>query len=132
MKITGLLRKHYPSLPIYAWAHNRLHCYKLMDLGIKVLFRDTFYSSLKLGNEILKGLGFSNEEAEQTVNMFREHDEALLMRQHAIYKDEAALIDSVVKSRAELQTLFESDVIGPNQDAAMESKNTTADDRVNK
>ena len=115
MKIATLLRHHYPSIPVYARAHNRLHCYKLLDLGIKVLFRDTFYSSLKLATEILKGLGFSSEEAEQTVTTFREHDEALLLRQHAIYKDEQAIIDSVVKSRAELLSLFESDVVGNKQ-----------------
>lgn len=132
VKIAGLLRKHYPSLPIYARAHNRLHCYKLMDLGIKVLFRDTFYSSLKLANEILKGLDFSDEEARQTVDMFRAHDEALLYKQHAIYKDEAALIESVVKSRAELQTLFESDVTGNKQKIAGEGINAAADARSDK
>ena len=110
MKVVNMLKQHYPAIPIYARAHNRLHCYKLMDAGIKVLFRDTFYSSLKLSTEILKGLGLSETEAAQTVELFRQHDEALLQRQHAIYQDESALIESVVKSRAELQTLFESDI----------------------
>jgi len=109
MKIVALLREHYPQIPIYARAHNRLHCYKLLDMGIKILFRDTFYSSLKLSTEILKGLGIKPEEAERTVEMFRKHDEELLLRQHAIYQDETALIESVVKSREELQSLFESD-----------------------
>ena len=110
MKTVNLLRQHYPNITIYARAHNRLHCYKLMDQGIKILFRDTFYSTLKLSTEILKGLGMSSDEAEHTVDLFRKHDEALLQRQHAIYQDENALIESVVKSRAELQTLFESDI----------------------
>lgn len=112
MKVVTLLRRHYPQIPVYARAHNRLHCYKLLDQGIKILFRDTFYSSLRLSTEILKGLGSSTEEAERTVELFREHDEALLLRQHAIYQDEDALIESVVKSRAELQSLFESDMTG--------------------
>ena len=112
MKIVALLREHYPQIPIYARAHNRLHCYKLLDMGIKVLFRDTFHSSLKLSTEILKGLGIKAEEAERTVEMFRKHDEELLLRQHAIYQDETALIESVVKSREELQSLFESDTAG--------------------
>jgi monovalent cation:proton antiporter-2 (CPA2) family protein len=109
LKIVSILQEYYPKVPIYARAHNRLHCYKLMDMGVKVLYRDTFYSSLKLSEAILKGLGFPPDVAEQTVNMFRDHDEALLKRQHAIYQDESALIESVNKSRAELQELFESD-----------------------
>ena len=110
MRIARILRDEYPNLPIFARAHNRLHCYKLLDLGIQVMFRDTFYSSLKLGAEILKGLGIPDEEAERTVKMFREHDEELLKRQHAIYKDEEAYKESVIKSRAELQNLFEEDI----------------------
>ncbi len=109
LKIVELLRYYYPQVPIYARAHNRYHCYKLMDLDIKVVYRDTFYSSLELAKDMLTGLGFSRQEAVYTVDTFRNHDETLLKKQHAIYHDEAALIESVVKSRAELQTLFESD-----------------------
>lgn len=109
MKIVNLLREHYPAVPIYARAHNRFHCYKLLDMGVKILFRDTFHSSLKLSTEVLKGLGIPPDEAVHTVEMFRKHDEELLLRQHAIYQDESAFIKSVVKSREELQSLFESD-----------------------
>jgi glutathione-regulated potassium-efflux system ancillary protein KefC/glutathione-regulated potassium-efflux system protein KefB len=109
VRVAQMLRSHFPQIPIYARAHNRLHCYKLMDLGVQVVYRDTFYSSLMLTRAILEGLGHSVPDAERTVQMFREHDEALLRRQHAIYQDEQALIESVLKSRAELQSLFESD-----------------------
>ena len=109
LKVAEMLRKFYPHIPIYARAHNRLHCYKLMDLKVEVLCRDTFFSSLNLARVILRGLGVPLHEAERTVNMFREHDEMLLKRQHAIYHDERALIESALKSREELQGLFESD-----------------------
>ena len=112
MKVVALLREHYPAVPIYARAHNRFHSYKLLDMGVKILFRDTFHSSLKLSTEVLKGLGIASDEAEHTVEMFRKHDEELLLRQHAIYQDEDALIESVVKSREELASLFESDTAG--------------------
>ena len=109
IRVAELLRRHYPNIPIYARARSRLHCYKLMDLGVEVLYRDTFYSSLALAKSILEGMGLPAPEAERTVNMFREHDEKLLQQQHAIYQDEQALVESTLKSRAELQSLFESD-----------------------
>jgi glutathione-regulated potassium-efflux system ancillary protein KefC/glutathione-regulated potassium-efflux system protein KefB len=112
IKVAEMMRKYYPHIPIYARAHNRLHCYKLMDLKVEVLYRDTFFSSLMLAKDILRGLGVTFLEAERTVNMFREHDEALLKRQHAIYMDERALIESVLKSREELHDLFEADATG--------------------
>jgi len=110
VRVAELLRKHYPHVPIYARARNRLHCYRLMDLNVEVVYRDTFFSSLALARDILHGLGVSPRAAERTVDMFRVHDEELLKRQHAIYMDERAMIESVLKSRAELQSLFEMDV----------------------
>lgn len=112
VRVAELLRRHYPHIPIYARAHNRLHSYKLMDLKVEVIYRDTFFSSLMLARDILRGLGVPEHEAQHTVDMFRTHDENLLRRQHAIYKDESALIESTLKSRAELQSLFESDNAG--------------------
>ncbi len=109
VRVAELLRRHYPDIPIFARARNRLHCYKLMDLNVQVLYRDTFYSSLVLAKSILLGLGFPAQEAERTVNLFREHDEKLIKQQHAIYQDEQALVEIALKSRAELQSLFESD-----------------------
>lgn len=109
VRVAELLRRHYPHIPIYARAHNRLHSYKLMDLKVEVIYRDTFFSSLMLARDILRGLGVPAQETQRTVDMFRVHDENLLLRQHAIYKDESALIESTLKSRAELQSLFESD-----------------------
>ncbi|MGH8119727.1 MAG: glutathione-regulated potassium-efflux system protein KefB, partial [Gammaproteobacteria bacterium] len=59
--------------------------------------------------DILRGLGVPSRDADRTVDMFRVHDEELLKRQHAIYQDERAMIENVLKSRAELQSLFEMD-----------------------
>jgi glutathione-regulated potassium-efflux system ancillary protein KefC/glutathione-regulated potassium-efflux system protein KefB len=109
IKVAELLRRHYPQVPIYARAHNRLHCYKLMDLKVEFLIRDTFLSSLELARGVLRGLDVGPTDVERTVAMFQVHDEELVQRQHAIYQDEGALIESVMKSRAELQSLFESD-----------------------
>jgi len=110
VRVAELLRKHYPHVPIYARGRNRIHCYRLMDLNVEVVYRDTFFSSLKLAEDILHGLGVSPGEARRTVDTFRVHDEELLKRQHAIYTDERAMIESVLKSRAELQSLFEMDI----------------------
>ncbi len=41
--------------------------------------------------------------------MFREHDEELLRRQHAVHRDEEALIQSAREAARELEDLFESD-----------------------
>ncbi|MGQ0657205.1 MAG: monovalent cation:proton antiporter-2 (CPA2) family protein [Chromatiales bacterium] len=113
VKIAAVLRRHLPHVPIYARARNRFHCYKLMDLNVDVLYRDTYLSSLEMAREVLCGLGLGKADAERTVRMFREYDEALIKKQHAIYHDETALIQSARQASDELRSLFESDATGP-------------------
>jgi hypothetical protein len=48
-------------------------------------------------------------EATTAIAKFREHDLALMKRQHAIYQDESKLIQSTREASEELLTLFEAD-----------------------
>ncbi len=113
LKVAEVMRRHFPQVPIYARARNRFHSYKLMDLNVAVLYRDTYLSSLEMARAVLQGLGIPPVEAQKAVTVFRQYDEALLLRQHAIYQDEAALIQSVKQATDELQNLFESDPQAP-------------------
>ncbi|MGH8594170.1 MAG: monovalent cation:proton antiporter-2 (CPA2) family protein [Gammaproteobacteria bacterium] len=118
LKTAETVRRHFPKLAVYARARNRYHAYKLMDLGAKLVSRETFLSSLDLARQVLQGLGVSATDASRSVAMFRKHDEALLVHQRAIYNDEAALIQSVKQAAEELEGLFESD--------AQDKRNTAA------
>lgn len=112
MRTARVVRAHYPRLNIYARARNRHHAHLLHDLGIKVIVRETFASSLELAGSLLQGLGISSEEASATVEAFRRHDEETLARQHAFFRDEARLIQSQYEAAAELESLLESDQAG--------------------
>jgi len=109
VKTAEVVRKHYPHLRIYARARNRAHAYRLMDLGVDKVMRETFLSSVELARDVLVGLGHSTAEADEAARLFRRHDEALLARQHAIYEDEAQLIAATRAGAEELERLFEQD-----------------------
>jgi len=109
VKTAQMVKKHYPHLKIYARARNRQHAYRLMDVGVERIMRETFLSSLELARDVLLGLGYSAVEANTAVHKFREHDEALLERQHKIYRDEAQLIAAARQGAEELERLFEQD-----------------------
>jgi len=110
VKTAEMVKKHYPHLKIYARARNRVHAYRLMDVGVDELIRETFLSSLELARDVLIGLGYSRNEADDAVRRFREHDEDLLQRQHKIYHDEAQLIAAAKQGAEELERLFEQDI----------------------
>jgi monovalent cation:proton antiporter-2 (CPA2) family protein len=109
LQIVHMLKRHFPQVPIYARARNRAHCFSLMDLGVKVMQRDTYHSSLIMAEEVLRGLGIPGTEAERSVALFRQFDEELLLRQHAIKDDEAALIQDAQQAARDLQAVFEAD-----------------------
>lgn len=110
VKTAEKVRELCPNLTIYARARNRLHAYRLMDVGVDHVIRETFYSSTELTGHVLCGLGFSEPEAWDAVSKFRRHDESLLRRQHTIYQDEAELIASSKAGLDELERLFAQDV----------------------
>lgn len=103
------VRHYFPSLPILARARNRHHAHRLMDLGVTMIFRDTFYSGLELTRNLLQQMGVDATEADKIIDTFAEHDEDLLRRQHAIRQDESKLMQSAQEAAAELETLLRAD-----------------------
>jgi CPA2 family monovalent cation:H+ antiporter-2/glutathione-regulated potassium-efflux system protein KefB len=103
-------QRHYPHLVIVARARNRQHVYKLMDLGVRHIVRETFFSSLRLGEVALVSTGLSPAEARRAVHLFREHDERTLVDQHEIYEDEAQLVQSAAQVAAELREIMAADM----------------------
>lgn len=109
LQVAEMVRKHFPNLPIYARAHNRLHSYQLLDLGVKLLVRETLFSSMELARGVLFELGLGEHEAERTIRAFHDFDEKLLRQQHAIYGDEKQLIATAKQAADELRALFDAE-----------------------
>ncbi|MET0379810.1 MAG: NAD-binding protein, partial [Spongiibacteraceae bacterium] len=122
VEVAAMVRKHFPDLPIYARAHNRAHAYRLLDLGVKMLVRETLYSSMELSRGVLGELGYSQHEAERTVQAFHDLDSKLLLQQHAVHGDEQQLIESSRQASEELKALFEAE----NSAAEKQSDSTRA------
>ena len=110
IKIAETVKSNFPNVEIYARVRNRHHAHVLMDLGIKVFVRETYFSSLRLAEHVLGGLGLPSEEVVQSIDKFRIYDEAALLKQHAIHHDETKMIQSVKDAAEELQGLFEADI----------------------
>jgi glutathione-regulated potassium-efflux system ancillary protein KefC/glutathione-regulated potassium-efflux system protein KefB len=109
MRTANVVKKNFPSLPIYARARNRQHAYALMDLGVQVVNRETFFSAARMAEEVLVGLGHEREDVQEAVALFVKTDEELLVRQHAVHHDEKQLMQTSQQARAELQSIFEQD-----------------------
>jgi len=111
VRIARLLRRQYPNLKIFARARNRQHAFKLMDLGVHVVVRETLHSSLEMGQLLMEALGMPAEVAKERRERFLAHDERVLREQYLIYDDEAALIANSEQNRRDLDRLFEADAV---------------------
>lgn len=109
IKCAQLVRHHFPQVPIIARARNRMHVHRLADIGVTRYYRETWYASLEMALQSLLQLQIPLSEASTAIAKFRDHDLALLKRQHAIYHDEGKLIQSTREASEELLALYEAD-----------------------
>ena len=112
LKIAELAKDEFPHLSIVARARDRLHAYELMEMGIKVVHRATFASSLESAEQVLRELGFPTAAAIRARRRFRRHDEEMMVRAAPHHKDMDRLIEIAKQGREELRDLFSKDSAG--------------------
>ena len=74
LEIIDLLNKKYPRLKVLARAIDRRHVYDLMDRKVYSFERETFLSSLSLGEGILAHMGVTKTSIKKKIKLFTEHD----------------------------------------------------------
>lgn len=104
-------KKYFPHLTIYARARNRGHAFALLDEGVTNIYRETFLSSLEVGEHVLAGMGIPAERIKTISSRFRRYDEDTILRQHAslIHKDEKKLQEESKNYMAVLEELMQMD-----------------------
>jgi monovalent cation:proton antiporter-2 (CPA2) family protein len=109
VKCAEIAKQNFQKLKIFARARNRLHAYRLLDLGVGRVWRETFHASADMAGQVLTELGLPESTAEETVRIFTLHDERLLRRAVGHHGDLQKLIEIAKAGRTELHSLFEHD-----------------------
>lgn len=103
------MTRHFPHLIVVARARNRQHAYRLMDLGVTIMRRETFLSSIDLARQVLIGLGMRPRDAERTVRTFQAHDEKRLFEHYNHYTDQEKMMSLAKDAAKELEEMFARD-----------------------
>ena len=102
-------QRHFGNLSILARARDRRHAHRLMDFAIKGIVRETFFSSLRLSELVLREVDVPGDRARRALELFETHDERTLIATQPIAGDEQRLIRSTKEAAEELRQLFEVD-----------------------
>jgi monovalent cation:proton antiporter-2 (CPA2) family protein len=109
IRTAEVVRKAYPHLKIFARARNRQHAFNLIDLGIRTMERETFWSSLKLVEDLLLDWGEDGESVRRTLEAFVKHDIEMLEGQFQRQHDEDEMINYSRKAAQQLVEVMKDD-----------------------
>jgi monovalent cation:proton antiporter-2 (CPA2) family protein len=82
-KILGMvhtIQKHFPDLTIVVRATGRQEAYELLEAGVEHVYRHTLDTSLRMGVDTLRLLGFRAFQAHRAARTFLRHDEESLRK----------------------------------------------------
>jgi glutathione-regulated potassium-efflux system ancillary protein KefC len=106
LEIVDLAQEHFPHLKLVVRARNVAHVYELIDRDIHTWERETFDSSLRMGTDVLKVLGWESYSAVKAAARFRDHNIQLIYNQHSVRGDRAKLVSAVKQAREDLEKMF--------------------------
>lgn len=104
-----IIRQEFPSVKIVARAFDRGHAMELIELGVEGFTRETFYSAVEMGKDVLVELGYGNQEATRLAEIMRDHDIETMGEQVAVRHDEKALITIARSARDNLEQTLAAD-----------------------
>lgn len=108
-KIVKLVQQQYPLVKILARARNRTHLMELREIGVETPVREMFAGSVQLATQVLAQLGEPSENLDKIIARFVAHDELMLERAQAVFRDEEKLIAMSKSARAELDSILQDD-----------------------
>ena len=83
--VVEYVRRHYPTLPIIARAHDRVHAYDLRHAGASYIIRELSDSSVRAGRIALEKLGMQPEKARELSKFYAARDRYMSDRLAEVY-----------------------------------------------
>lgn len=111
LKLTDLVKSHFPNLKIIGRARDVTHVFELRSRGVEMIERETFESALLIAEKALQQMGMDRQTAQLARNKFREHNFETLDAIFPHFRDEVKAISIAQTARDALARSFEQDGI---------------------
>jgi glutathione-regulated potassium-efflux system ancillary protein KefC len=104
--VAQLVKQHFPRLAIVARARNVTHYYRLRELGVTLIERETLDSALLSARSVLELMGWQPHAARTQALRFRRHSIELMEQMAPHLADENQLIALARQGRQQLEELW--------------------------
>jgi glutathione-regulated potassium-efflux system protein KefB len=74
-QIVSVVKEAFPLTKLFVRAYDRGHSLRLVQAGVEYQLRETFESALVFGYQVLIDLGFTGDQARETIDDVRRRDE---------------------------------------------------------
>lgn len=108
-QIIELTKKHYPKLKIVVNAPDREAAFELMDLGVGNIYRETFGTSLTIGQSAMIQLGIDPYEVHRLKQIFSKKEAQMTSELYKKRKEEHGYISLYKEHHAQLEALMKLD-----------------------
>jgi monovalent cation:H+ antiporter-2, CPA2 family len=121
LEMIETIKKHFPDLRMLVRSTNRYDAYDLMNAGMLHIYRETLDTSLRLGVDAMRFLGYRAHEATRWAKTFFIEDEKRLKYLSSI-RNEEEYVNAVRKNTEELEAtlLADRELLGVRADDAWE------------
>ena len=106
VEVAKIVKEHFPNLQIVARARNVTHYYKLRELGVTLIERETFDSALMSARSVLELVGWEKHAARNKALHFRRHNIEQLEIMAPHLADEKKFIALAKQGRQQLEELW--------------------------
>jgi CPA2 family monovalent cation:H+ antiporter-2 len=100
--LAEVVQKHFPQAQLFVRTKHRYHTYDLMEKGVTKTYRETLHTSVFMGVDVLKSMGYRSYTATRKAQEFLKYDEAAIKRLSEIWKEKDNYI-LTIKEEMELQ-----------------------------
>jgi CPA2 family monovalent cation:H+ antiporter-2 len=104
------IKKHFPNLQILVRARNRFDAYDLMDAGMLHIYRESLETSVRVGTDALRMLGFRAYRTKRAAQIFIKNDEKALKGLAAVRDNIKEYVVNVRQRIEEQEKIIQADV----------------------
>lgn len=112
MEMVETVKKHFPHLHILVRATNRYDAYDLMNAGMLHVYRETVDTSVRLGVDAMKLLGYRAYTVKRLARIFLKHDERNLKKLASV-RNQEEYITKTKQYIEEIEWIVQADADGP-------------------